>query len=205
MQSTNKGMRSFRFPSRPFLLVCIFILVPSIVSAFAPPKHTCSHRNVRHFLHWNSHSSSKRSRVAYQNGRRVVFDALHHSSLFNTKNDDENDDDLTAPSSDDNNDKARAAGKKIGRQFGFGILSIFGSALQLASWLISAGLVFNIFGYGYQFDREAQYGVKIDTLKNIRQDNQMRNEFERMGRGRQSPDPLRSLQKQQDLEGGKID
>ena len=203
MQSINEGMRSFHFPSRALLLVCMFVLVPSIVSAFAPPNH--SHRNaVRHFLHWNSHASSKRSRVAYQNGGKgIVFDARHHSELFNTNNDDDNEDDLTAPSSD--NDKARAAGKKIGRNFGFGILSIFGSALQLASWLISAGLVLNIFGYGYQFDREAQYGVKIDTLKNIRQDNQMRNEFERMGKGRQSPDPLRSLQKQQALEGGKID
>lgn len=181
-------------------MVFIFVLVPSIVSAFAPPNH-----HVRHFLHWNSHASSKGSRVAYQNGRGVVFDNHHHSSLFNTNNDDENSDDATESSSDDNNDKARAAGKKIGRNFGFGILSIFGSALQLASWLISAGLVLNIFGYGYQFDREAQYGVKIDTLKNIRQDNQMRNEFERMGKGRQSPDPLRSLQKQQALEGGKID
>ena len=194
-------MHFFRFPSRVFLLVCIFVLVPSIASAFAP-----HHRNVRHFWHWNSHASSKRSKVAYQNGGRgIVFDDHHHSALFNANNDDENSDDATESSSDDINDKARAAGKKIGRNFGFGILSIFGSALQLASWLISAGLVLNIFGYGYQFDREAQYGVKIDTLKNIRQDNQMRNEFERMGKGRQSPDPLRSLQKQQALEGGKID
>ena len=128
----------------------------------------------------------------------------HDSWLLNS-NDDEGENDRPArppppsrrsSSKKDANDNDAREG--VGQKVGFGILSTFGYALQLASWLISAGLALNIFGYGYEFDREAQYGVKIDTLKNIRQENQMRNEFARLGKQRgASPDPLRTLQQQE--------
>ena len=195
-------MSSFRFSSRAAFWICIILAPPGIV-CFAPQTHQHQHRIFRQ---WNSNASSSNHyrRVAYNKRRSEAFDVRRRDRWLLNSNDDDGEKDQPAeppsrrPSSnkDANDDDAQQEG--VGQKVGFGILSTFGYALQLASWLISAGLVLNIFGYGYEFDREAQYGVKIDTLKNIRQENQMRNEFARLGKQRgASPDPLRSLQQQQ--------
>ena len=193
----SKEMPSLRSSSRATFL--LFILAPPSIESFAPPNHPY---RIRQWRNPNASSSKRYRRVTYHNGRKEFFDARRHDIWLLNSNDDEGENDQPAespsrrPSNKDANDDDAQEG--IGQKVGFGILSTFGYALQLASWLISAGLVLNIFGYGYEFDREAQYGVKIDTLKNIRQENQMRNEFARLGKQKgASPDPLRSLQEQQ--------
>ena len=193
-------MSSFRSSSsRAAVLLCF--LAPRSIVSFAPQNH--QHRIIRQ---WNSNASSSKRyrRVAFHSGRKEVFDVHRHDSWILNSNDDEGENDQPAgpppPSRSSSNKDANDndAQEGVGQKVGFGILSTFGYALQLASWLISAGLVLNIFGYGYEFDREAQYGVKIDTLRNIRQENQMRNEFARLGKQRgASPDPLRTLQQQE--------
>ena len=192
-------MSSFCSSSRAAVLLCF--LAPRSIVSFAP-------QNRQHRIRqWNSNASSSKRyrRVAFHSGRKEIFDVHRRDSWILNSNDDEGEHDQPAgppppsrrsSSNKDANDNDAREG--VGQKVGFGILSTFGYALQLASWLISAGLVLNIFGYGYEFDREAQYGVKIDTLKKIRQENQMRNEFARLGKQRgASPDPLRTLQQQE--------
>ena len=198
----NKRTISFiRYSSRAFVL--LFIFAPSIVESFAPLRIRQSNAND---------ASSKRDRRRVGNHRHGVGSAFDVNCqgtsgfvLFNSNDDGDKNDEAAPPSSrSSKNDAKNDDGQEVGQKVGFGILSVFGYTIQLASWLISAGLVLNILGYGYQFDREAQYGVKIDTLKNIRQENQMRNEFARLGKQRgASPDPLRSLQRQQQEEDEK--
>lgn len=193
-------MASFRSSSRSALLLCILVVAPPSIVSFAPQNH---HHRIRQWNPIDASSSKRYRRMAFHNERRGIFRARPQDTLLFDSNDDEGENDQPAPppsrrssSNKDANDDDAQEG--VGQKVGFGILSTFGYALQLASWLISAGLVLNIFGYGYEFDREAQYGVKIDTLKNIRQENQMRNEFARLGKQRgASPDPLRILQQQQ--------
>ena len=205
MPSNNQShqrekIASFRSSSRAAFLLCF--LAPLSTVSFVPQNH--QHR-IRQWNPIDASSSKRYRRMAFHNERRrEIFGAQRQKIWLLNSNDDEGENDQPAPSpsrrsssNKDANDDAAQEG--VGQKVGFGILSTFGYALQLASWLVSAGLVLNIFGYGYEFDREAQYGVKIDTLKNIRQENQMRNEFARLGKQRgASPDPLRTLQQQQE-------
>ena len=101
------------------------------------------------------------------------------SRLLNSDNDDdesEKSSSSSTDSSDTDTDKPN-----IGQKIGFGLLTGFGYVTQVVSWLISAGLVLNIFGYGYEFNKEE--GIHIDTLQRIRTDNQFKAEYERMGKG----------------------
>mmetsp|Transcript_26344 Transcript_26344/g.53504 ORF Transcript_26344/g.53504 Transcript_26344/m.53504 type:complete len:189 (+) Transcript_26344:573-1139(+) len=103
------------------------------------------------------------------------------SRLFNSNNDEESEktplstrNDTSQPEEDNNK-------PNVGQKVGFGLLTGFGYVTQAVSWLISAGLLLNLFGYGYQFNKEE--GIHIDTLQQIRADNQFKVEYERIGRG----------------------
>ena len=117
----------------------------------------------------------------------VALGRLHHTNNSNkwrihtSKDDDDNDKSISSADPEEN-----SKSKTIVQQIGITLLETFGYTLQIASWLISAGLVLNIFGYGYRVSTDEGSGVpkvEFDTLRNMRQQNQLNAEFEKMARG----------------------
>lgn len=137
------------------------------------------------FIGISTHQKTNINRISLLSDISVVVsrqgkDTTSSSRLFNSDND-ESESEKSSVSSDDSSSSPDTNKLNIGQTIGFGILTAFGYFVQGVGWLVSAGLVLNIFGYGYQFNREEGM-VHIDTLQRIRTDNQFKAEYERMGR-----------------------
>lgn len=84
------------------------------------------------------------------------------------------------------NDGMKKTLKKIGD--GWDLLFSFG--IQSLGLYFSVGLLLNICGFGYHFD--LQHGLQIDTLENMRNENQFKREMQRSGRQTQETSSITS-------------
>eukprot|EP00594_Rhizosolenia_setigera_P000210 CAMPEP_0178946190 /NCGR_PEP_ID=MMETSP0789-20121207/4149_1 /TAXON_ID=3005 /ORGANISM="Rhizosolenia setigera, Strain CCMP 1694" /LENGTH=207 /DNA_ID=CAMNT_0020626157 /DNA_START=46 /DNA_END=669 /DNA_ORIENTATION=- len=106
-------------------------------------------------------------------------------NLVNEETKSINDLDVMNESTSQRNDSMKKTLKKIGD--GWDLLFSFG--IQSVGLYFSVGLLLNICGFGYQFD--LQHGLQIDTLENMRNENQFKREMQRSAR--QTPQETSSI------------